>query len=161
MALQIENVSIAEKCILVNYKKQNKKRQPGFFFFKNPSFGEVREAQCDGHRFCFILAISEQDCVCNVWAFPRRLCATLTSDFDQNTGPGLSSVLGAVPVHGILKDSLLQFAAVAKGISWTKHAFTASKHLYVNVTDRPKYTANKPQALREALLYERQWDDFF
>lgn len=97
--------------------------------------------------------------VCNFWAFPRRLCATLTSDFDQNTGPGLSSVLGAVPVHGILKDSLLQFAAVAKGIS-TKRAL-ASKHLYVNVTDRPKYTANKPQALREALLYERQWGDFF
>lgn len=44
-------------------KKKNKKRQPGFFFFKKPSFGEVREAQCDGHRFCFILAISEQDCV--------------------------------------------------------------------------------------------------
>lgn len=64
-------------------------------------------------------------------------------------------MLGAVPVHGILKDSLLQFAAVAKGIS-TKRALTASKHLYVNVTDRPKYTANKPQALREALLYERQ-----
>lgn len=160
-ALQTENVSIAEKCILVHYKKQNKKWRPQFFFFKNLSLGEVREAWCDEHRFRFILAISEQDCTCSFWAFPQWLCATQTSDFDENAGLGLSFMLGAVPVCGILKDSLLLFAAVGKGISWTKHALTASKLLYVNATDRPKYTANKPGALREILLYQHQWDDFF
>ena len=143
MALEIENVSIAEKCILVHYKRQKQKWWPQFFFFKNLWFGEAREARCGKHRFSFILAISEQCYVCGLWAVPQRLCAMQTSDFDQNSGPGLSSMLGAVPVRDILKDSSLQFAAVGKGTSWTKHAFTASKRLHVEVADRAKRTARE------------------